>query len=145
MTDWRDNYIGEPNSGCWIWLGALRYDGYGFAYPYGRIGKAHPAHRLIYEFHKGPIPDGMCALHRCDNRCCCNPDHIFLGTQKENMEDKVRKGRCQDQRGEKGNNARLTADNVREIRLSNKRNCELAHQFKISPSHVSKLRSGKGW
>lgn len=81
-------YIPEPMSGCWLWIG-------GVSYPpgYGRMTRGQYAHRVSYEIHRGKIPVGMHVLHRCDNRLCVNPDHLFLGTQSDNMRDMMAKGR----------------------------------------------------
>lgn len=83
----------EPNSGCWLWLGATRG-------PYGQTRRGGPgggpkvyAHRLSYEVNVGPIPDGLLVLHRCDTPRCVNPRHLFIGTDRENALDKVAKGR----------------------------------------------------
>lgn len=83
------NTIPEPNTGCLLWLaGSSR--GYGvLTINY----KAKQAHRLAYELNHGPIPVGLFVCHRCDTPACCNPDHLFLGTQRDNVRDSVSKGR----------------------------------------------------
>lgn len=77
-------------SGCWIWIGEIRKDGYGEILAYKtRV----TAHRFSYSFYKGEIPEGLCVCHTCDNPLCVNPEHLWLGTVKENMEDRNKKGR----------------------------------------------------
>lgn len=86
-----ESYISpEPNSGCWLWTASLDRKGYGHMVVDGRL---MPAHRLAYERYVGPIPAGLLACHKCDVRCCVNPDHLFIGTHADNMQDMVRKGR----------------------------------------------------
>lgn len=75
---------------CWPWLGALDNYGYGLM---GVDGKTIKAHRLSYSIHTGPIRDGLHVLHTCDNRECCNPNHLWLGTNEQNTADKVAKNR----------------------------------------------------
>ncbi len=84
-------------SACWPWTGAGHRDGYGRAHFLGR-DKIAIAHRLAYKLSKGDIKEGMDVLHTCDNRKCCNPAHLWLGTHKENMDDMRRKGRAPDQK-----------------------------------------------
>ena len=82
-------------SGCWEWRSSTKGNGYGSFFthtpPEGR--KCHGAHRFSWQLTNGPIPDGLCVLHKCDNRICVNPEHLFLGDYKDNMRDCATKGR----------------------------------------------------
>lgn len=77
-------------SGCWIWTGLLTNVGYG---KMGIGTKTISTHRYSYEQAYGPIPKGLLVLHKCDNRCCVNPEHLYLGTQSDNIKDMYSKGR----------------------------------------------------
>lgn len=80
---------------CWIWISTNKVPrGYGML---KRKGRHHYAHRFSYEMHYGTIPKGLQVLHRCDNPSCIRPDHLFLGTQSDNMKDASKKGRCKNQ------------------------------------------------
>ena len=80
----------NPTTDCWEWQAGTNNIGYGMI----RDGsKMRTAHRVSYEEHKGPIPPGMCVLHNCDNRICCAPHHLWLGSLKDNTQDMIRKGR----------------------------------------------------
>lgn len=82
----------SKTKGCWLWTGHTIRGGYGVM-RYTSSNRATTAHRISYEIHVGPIPDGMFVLHRCDVPACVNPAHLFLGTQFDNMRDMVAKGR----------------------------------------------------
>ena len=98
------------DGGCWIWLGATNTFGYGkFELDYKMVS----AHRLSFELFNGPIPKGKNICHTCDRRNCINPDHLYAGTQKQNMLDMLRGGRHSN-----GSKCRLTRPEVIEIRLS---------------------------
>jgi len=84
-----ERYTINKETGCWEWRGYI-LGGYGISW---HNGKTHKAHRASYEKYKGDIPDGLLVCHSCDNPRCINPDHLWLGTQSDNMKDAVSKGR----------------------------------------------------
>jgi hypothetical protein len=80
-------------STCWLWKGSKRPNGYGRLQVRGEVNKTFGVHRLSWELHNGPIPSGLFVCHKCDVPLCVNPEHLFLGTQLENMRDRRAKGR----------------------------------------------------
>ena len=129
-----------PESGCWIWMSTIEDSGY------GRVcsgKKPFYAHRASYEQKYGKIPNGMMALHHCDIKSCVNPDHIFIGTQKDNMLDKVLKNR--QAKGINHGNAKLTEDQVREIKSSSETSIKLAAKFNYSASMIREIKNGNLW
>lgn len=134
--------IPEPNTGCWLWNCCGPY-GYGqFTI---KPGNSTRAHRASWSLYRGEIPEGAFVLHKCDIRCCVNPDHLFLGTHTENMDDMVSKHR--QAAGEKHGCAKLTSSQVLEIRSRYKRGngVALAKEFGVSSSTVHLLVKGKTW
>jgi hypothetical protein len=135
---------------CWPWLGCKHKSGYGRISAGGYGGRMLDTHRVSWELHNGPIPEGegyhgTCVLHRCDNRPCCNPNHLFLGTNDDNMADMVAKGRAHSLRGEANGNSKLTAAQVAEIRSATGAQSRIAARFGISQALVSKIRRGENW
>lgn len=131
--------------GCWEWAASKTKNGYG---KMGRGGSMYSAHRVSWELHNGPIQDGLCVLHRCDNRGCVNPDHLFLGTQQDNLRDMCRKGRNNSARGERSGSSKLTEDGVREIRRLNKKgfgHAEVGRMFGVSATAISCINRGLAW
>jgi|688.fasta_scaffold1124452_1 hypothetical protein len=78
---------------CWEWQGSLNIKGYGKFHARNKNNKIYATHRLSWILNNGEIIDNLHVLHKCDNRKCCNPDHLFLGTHRDNMDDMVNKGR----------------------------------------------------
>lgn len=146
-SPFEDRFIPEPNSGCWIWLGATNNKGYGvLSIKKDGSWKVVLATRFSYELHHGPIQPGLCALHKCDTPICINPDHLFLGTKRDNTLDAVRKGRIKF--GETNGVARLTSDQVIAIRdelAIGASQAELAAKFQIHQSEISRIASRKRW
>jgi hypothetical protein len=107
------NNVDKSTDGCWLWQGWLDSKGYGAI----RVnGSAIKAHRLSYELHRGTIPDGLFVCHTCDVPRCVNPDHLFLGTAEDNVNDMMAKGRHSALRGSQCWNAKLTEQDVLDIR-----------------------------
>lgn len=133
----------EPNCGCWLFIGHPTHNGYGLLM--NPQGKVTTAHRVSWELHRGPIPEGMQVLHKCDIRCCVNPDHLFLGTNNDNIKDKVLKNRQSRLFGEKNPSVKLNRDKVLYIRKSEKSDRELSLKFNVSLSAIKSVKNGKTW
>jgi hypothetical protein len=115
---------------------------------FGDRDKAYLTHRFIYAKVIGPIPPGHLVCHKCDNKRCWNPNHLFAGTGFDNMHDMHRKGRANHPRGEQFKSAKLTEDKVREIRKMGASGVgypEIAALFGIDRSNVSMIVSRKRW
>jgi hypothetical protein len=134
---------------CWVWTACGTRHGYGFITTDGGSDQLQ-THRFSWELAFGPIPDNKHVLHHCDNPCCVNPEHLFLGTPKDNMADCVSKGRrAKALRGEDNPKAKLSPKQVLEIRgrfasgaLTKKR---LASEYGVSAGLVSDIILRKCW
>jgi hypothetical protein len=142
----------DQSGDCWLWTGGIRRHGYGL---FTAAKFSWFAHRFSWTLHYGPIPDGLYVCHRCDNPACVNPAHLFLGTQADNMHDMVRKGRHawkvgaeRAARGERIGASKLTADDVRAIRVANATGAtqrQLAGQYGLCQSTVWKIVHRLQW
>jgi hypothetical protein len=138
-------YIPEPNSGCWLWTGAINADGYACIGADAPSRKVLGAHRVSWELTNGYIPNGLHVLHRCDVRCCVNPDHLFLGTHQDNIADCKTKGRAIRARGGWQWKAKLTEEQVRWIKGSRNKLREAAEICGVSISTIWWIRNGRSW
>lgn len=148
-----DKVSPEPNSGCWLWTGGLTTSGYASFGP----GCGMPpvkGHRWAYENFIGPIVEipgidsrGTCVLHSCDVRSCVNPDHLRLGTHRDNIDDKYARRRHGGPYGEDVNTAKLTADDVRRIRSLNGEVSvsDLAKEYDVHKTTIYALLNGVTW
>lgn len=142
-----------PNE-CWPWIARLSRYGYGWLWIGRHVtpNRVH-AHRFMFQLRYGRIPDGLQACHHCDNRRCVNPHHVFLGTHKDNAQDRERKGRGNHRatprpqnRGTRNGNCRLKDDDIARLRQMSKdgfKGREIAETFKISLSGVYLILNGK--
>ena len=126
--------------GCWEWTGYKRRHGYGGI---GYTGTLMSVHVLSYWIHKGPIPSGMCVLHSCDNPCCFNPEHLRLGTSRDNVDDMVAKKRHQ--HGVSHWHTVLTENQVLEIKQSTLSSHAQAKLHGVSRSCIQDIRKGRNW
>lgn len=138
-------YEPEPNSGCWLWTASIvSGGGYGNFWWKGE----RRAHRASWRIHHGEIPDGMSVCHRCDVPSCVNPDHLWLGTNIENIADRHAKGRDPATHGERHGMSILTADEVMRIRArraAGARRDVLATDFGVSVATIKKIIGGHTW
>lgn len=132
------------NEECWPYKEKLNEHGYGV---FHIKHKSLLAHRVIYQLSKGEIPAGMIIMHSCDNPSCCNPAHLTLGTQQDNIRDMNNKGRGVTPFGEKCHKSKLKESEVRKIRdlQGSKNHKELAEMFGVTPSNVLFILKKKTW
>jgi hypothetical protein len=140
---------------CWPWTGAMTSRGYKHGKGYGHIGykeegsfKNITGHRVAWELaHNKFIPEGLWCLHTCDNPPCCNPQHLWLGSQRDNIEDMRLKGRAA--KGEEHHKSKLTVEQVMEIRALAKTGghtlTDLGRRYGVSRSTIHEVVSGNNW
>lgn len=138
----------EKGDGCWLWIGARTYNGYGYCAGRG-------AHRLSWELHHGPIQKGLLVCHKCDNPPCVRPDHLFLGTPRDNTQDSLVKGRSRPglnlrhKKGQAHPYAKLTEEQVREIRSRfvpyRVSQYKLAQEFGVSRNTIQRIIERRSW
>lgn len=137
----------DRQTGCINWI-AVRDSSFG----YGRFswkGKPYAAHRVAYRLQNGAIPEGCQVCHTCDNPACINPEHLWAGTQADNMLDKDRKGRGNRPRGVNNSNSRFTEAQIIELRYlwrtGQYNYSDLAKRFGVSYVTISKIVNYKTW
>ena len=148
------SYIVDKETECWNWIKSLYHQGYG-KIDFSKNGKRKSlrAHRLSYELFKGTIPKNLLICHSCDNPKCVNPEHLWLGTYKDNVEDMDNKGRRAKKYkwkiyGELHFAAKLKNYQVVEIReklAKGYKGCDLAKEFGVCKQTISSIKNGKRW
>lgn len=142
---WKKVSISIDLDACWVWKGCC--DSYG----YGRMGwygdKQERAHRIAFMITQGPIPEGEGVLHSCDNRPCCNPRHLRSGTDDDNIQDRLDRNRSARHIGIANPMAKLTENDVRQIRDALQWNSRplIARAFHVSPACIDAIAWGRTW
>ena len=131
---------------CWLWTGCIGYSGYGLLTTRVPIR----AHRFSWELHNNKIPDNLHVCHKCDVRHCVNPEHLFLGTHKDNMNDMISKGRLVpvSKSGEEHIFSKLTENSVIEIKkmLNDGETCvSISKKYHVSPTCISRIKQNITW
>lgn len=143
-----------PEAGCWLFTGALNESGYGIVGKGSRGAGVDRAHRITYQHYVGPIPDSLFVCHHCDVPSCCNPEHLFIGTNDENMRDCRAKGRDAKPPknphvvGEVHPGHKLIAAQVLEMRALRAKGHtlrSLADRYGIGDPTVHRITTGKSW
>lgn len=129
-------------NGCWIWNGSLNWAGYG-TFRYG--SSTTRAHRTSFELYICSIPEELNVLHTCDNPSCVNPEHLWLGTQADNAEDREEKQRGNHKQGITHGMVKVTESIVRAIRRDRRVTSEIAAQYGLHRGHVSDIKNYKSW
>jgi hypothetical protein len=147
MKNTQDMFWNKVNKtgSCWVWTGSKDKDGYGIQFTLN--GQVWKPHRLSYYLTTGVNPQGQVVCHKCDNPACVNPAHLFLGSQYDNIQDMVNKGRHKFGRspGESNPSAKLTEQQVLEIRSLPGPNRKIAAQYGVSKCTIDEIRSGRTW
>lgn len=143
----------NKTSSCWLWVGCKNKQGYG---QFRVRPKAYLSHRFSWLIHNGAIPDKQYVCHSCDTPACINPDHLFLGSQTDNMQDMFLKGRHYSQRGTNNQPTgkahhfyytghKITRQDAETIRKDSRTNVQIAKEFGVDPSLISKIKHNKIW
>lgn len=133
----------NPASGC------LEWQSYTDSWGYGRISQGPNgevlAHRVAFILAHGPIPAGLYICHHCDNPKCVEPTHLYAGTAKDNTRDAVARHRFPDRKGGKNVRAKLTPDQIREIRLTRRKGAVVAKEYGVHRGTITAIRSRRTW
>jgi hypothetical protein len=136
----KDFVIEIKNNGCWESVNHKAKDGWGYTQY-----KKTKAHRYFYEKFKGKIPKGMLVCHTCDNPACCNPEHLFLGTDKDNTQDMIKKGRQASHIGNNNPKSKLKESDIVKIFNDNRRQITIAKEYNVSDCTIRDIKKFRSW
>lgn len=144
VTNFSKHISRDGPNGCWEWTSRISAMGYGRFSVRRKDGgvQYYSAHRMSYSIHKGPIPDGLCVLHSCDNPKCVNPEHLRAGTQSDNIKDRMLRGRTNRHRSPP---KKLTLLQVHEIRNSSLSAIKLSKKYGVHRINIYNVRNGKSF
>jgi len=146
INRFKQKYTETNQEDCWEWQGAKYQNGYGMIALRRGKRKTFSAHRISWMIaNNRDIPDGMMICHKCDNRLCVNPNHLYAGTGSDNNTDTLIRKRGNRKIGENCSWAKLTEADVFDILNSKEKQCKLAEKYHLDPSTVSQIKSGKRW
>lgn len=135
-----------PKQNCWEWKGSRNSHGYG---AFGFEGRVTGAHKVAYILTFGPIPEGQCVLHECDNPSCVRPLHLFLGTKKDNFDDMIKKRRQSNEFEKQQRDGKLSAEIVKEMRAlyatGQYTMAKLGAMFHVAPTTAQQAIAGRYW
>lgn len=142
LERFEEKFVPVTESGCWLWTAAILRGGYGAFKINGMTGVAH---RISFELYVGDIPEGLYVLHKCDIPSCVNPDHLFLGTHQDNMDDMRRKGRSIHAFGADHGRSKLTEKQILAIRKDKRILREIAADYGVGKAQISSIKRLEFW
>lgn len=137
------NTMGNKDN-CWLWEKTVNKNGYAILYH----SKSIKLHRYSYEYFNGKIENGLYVCHKCDIRNCINPNHLFLGTHKDNMDDMIKKDRHNVAKGESHYCSKLKCNDIYEIKIMLQKGIRIvviAKKYHVSPGAISKIKHNRSW
>lgn len=139
-----EKFIPEPNSGCWLWTGAMS-GGYGTFYCDDGDLRRVKSSRAAWMIYRGQIPDDKWVLHHCDNSACVNPDHLYLGDHEMNVTDRTRRDRNNPPHGSANGSAKLRESDIPLILADGRSHETIAKDYGVNQSQITRIKQHKAW
>lgn len=148
LSNFMELVFPEPNTGCWLWAGPLTKTGYGEKHLTIDDKRINKAHRISYYLNRGAFDLSLNVLHKCDNRGCVNPEHLYIGTHLDNMNDMIKRGRAKPMPGSLNPASKLSDEDVLTIRqmLSNGvRQDLIAEKYDVCRSTIWEIKYNRSY